>query len=45
MSTIKREFEFESYKNCSEAIQIENKISHLRKTHLAQVVLKEIKKN
>ena len=28
---IKRKLKFQDYKNCSEAVQIENKISHFRK--------------
>ena len=31
MFAIKRKLKFEDYKNCSEAVQIENKINHLEK--------------
>ena len=40
----KKKIKFEDYKNCLEAAQIENKINHLKKMKLMQIVLKKIKK-
>ena len=36
---------FESYKNCLEASQLENKINNLEKMKLTPIVLKNITKN
>ena len=42
---MKRKFKFEDYKNRLEAIQTENKINHLKKIKLTQIVLRKIIKN
>ena len=42
---IKIKFNFENYKNCSEATQLDNKIKYLEKHILIQIVLKKIIKN
>ena len=43
--TMKRKLKFTDYQICLEAPQIENKISHLEKIKLTQIVLKKIIKN
>ena len=42
---MKRKLKFTDYQICLEAPQIENKISHLEKIKLTQIVLKKIIKN
>ena len=42
---MKRKLKFEDYQNFLEAIQLENKINHLKKIKLMQIVLKKIIKN
>ena len=42
---MKRKFKFEDYKNRLEAIQTENKINHLKKIKLTQIVLRKVIKN
>ena len=41
---VKRKLKFEEYKHCFEAIQLENKINHLKKI-LMWVILEKIIKN
>ena len=41
----KRKLKFKDYKNYLEAAQIENKINHLEKIKLMQIILRKIKKN
>ena len=40
---IKRKLKFENNKNCLESTQLENRINHLEKIKLTQIVLKNIK--
>ena len=42
---IKRILKFQVYKNCLEAAQIENKMSHLEKKKIDVIILKESIKN
>ena len=42
---MKRKLKFEDYQNFLEAIQLENKINHLKKIKLMQIVLKKIIKS
>ena len=40
---IKRKITCQDYRNCSEAVRIENKINYLEKINLMKIVLKKIK--
>ena len=42
---IKRKLKFRNYKNCLEAMQLDNKEKYLEKIKLIQIALKEIIKN
>ena len=42
---IKRKLRFETYKNCLEATQLDNKINYMQKMKLMKIVLKKIIKN
>ena len=42
---IKRRLKFQDYKSTLEAAQTENKVNHLKRITLIQIVLKKIKKN
>ena len=42
---IKRKIKCQDYRNCLEAVRIENKINYLEKISLMKIVLKKIKQN